>query len=435
VDEADVSMAQRLVPALRSAAANAGLRAITLASKFLLIVALARFLPPSEVGTYGLMVSAVAFTVFAIGLEYHYYTLRALINAPTGQQPPILRDQAALHFAAAAVILPLLALAFMLFDWTPIPASVIGWFYGLVVVELATTEAGIALVGLSKPLAANLVLFIRSGIWVYAVVILFLVEPSARGVTQVFAAWAFGAIASVAVAAFNMRGLGWRAALARGIDWRAPFRGIRVAAPFVLTTGASLGLLFFDRFVIEAYQGLALVGVYVLFGSITTALHTLVNTGVSLVRMPRLVSTYRDRDLGRFQRELRVIAQLTVVGVLVLVPTLALGIVPTVGILDQALYRQFLPIFYALLVAAAIRCVADIPLYALYAQHRDMALLGANLTAFSVSVALNLLLVPLIGLAGAAIAAGAGAVALLVVASGLVLERGGIVFPPVDARV
>jgi O-antigen/teichoic acid export membrane protein len=416
VDEVDLPITRRLAPALFAAATNAGLRALTLGSKFLLVVALARFLAPSDVGVYGLMVSAVAFTVFTLGLEYHYYTLRALISARPGQQPPILRDQAVLHLLTAFVVLPLLAVLFAVTGWRPVPIAVIGWFYALVVVELATTEAGIALVGLSKPFAANLVLFVRSGIWVYLVLLLFFVTPATRDVTYVFAAWATGALTSLVVAALYMRGLGWRAALIQRVDWRASLRGIRVAAPFILTTGASLGLLFFDRFVIEFFQGLTLVGVYVFFGSITTALHTLVNTGVSLVRMPRLVSTYRDRDLPRFRRELRVIAQLTVLGVLILVPVLAVLIIPTVGIVADPLYRSYLHIFYALLIAAAIRCLADIPLYALYAQHRDIGLLSANLTAFGVSAVLNLALVPAIGLMGAALGAGAGAIALLAVA-------------------
>ena len=412
-------MIRRIAPAVAAASLNAGLRALTLASKFFLVVALARFLTADELGVYGLMVSSVAFAVFGLGLEYHYYTIRALVSAPAGERAVIMRDQAILHLLTCLVLLPLLAAGFALARWAPVPPAVMGWFYLLVVVELASNEAGIALVGLSRPLSANLVLFVRSGLWVYAIVALFFVIPTTRSAATVFAVWATGSAVSVVVAAANLRGIGWRAILVTPIRWRATLRGVRVAAPFLVTTGASLGLLFFDRFVIEASQSLTLVGVYVFFGSITTAVHTLVNTGVSLVRMPRLVLTYQEANPAAFRRELGVMARLTIAGVAILVPLLAIGVVPTIAVVGQPLYAQNLQVYYVLLAAAGIRCVADIPLYTLYAQRRDMALLAANVSAFAVSASLDVALIPSLGLPGAALAAVAGALALFGVSSAI----------------
>ena len=64
------------------------------------------------------------------------------------------------------------------------------------------------------------------------------------------------------------------------------FRGVRTAAPFLLTTGLSLVVLFFDRFVVASYRGLAAVGVYTFFASVTFALHTVIHNGVALFRLP-----------------------------------------------------------------------------------------------------------------------------------------------------
>jgi O-antigen/teichoic acid export membrane protein len=404
------SLSSGVVP---SSVANAGLRGVTLLSKFVLVIVLARFFPPEELGVYGLMVSSVAIAIFLLGLEYHYFTIRALIARRPGRQAAILRDQAVLYALVAAVTLPLLAVAFSSGLWSPVPRSVLMWFFALVLAELAAQEAGIALIALSRPLAANLVVFVRSGLWVYPIVALAIWQPGARAIQNVFAAWLAGAVASLVVAAWWLRGLGWRAALADSVDWAGMRSGLRTAAPFVITTGASMGLLFLDRFIIEAFKGLGPVGVYTFFGGITTALHTLVNTGVSLIRMPRLVKAHQDGDEPRFRLELGTMARITAGSAVFLAAMIAVAITPILRLVDKSVYEENLGVFFLLLGAALIRCLADLPIYALYAKHRDLQLLVVNLLAVSVSTAVNLLLVPSLGLSGAGIAALAGAMTLL----------------------
>jgi O-antigen/teichoic acid export membrane protein len=398
-------------------ATNAGLRALTLASKFVLVVVLARYFAPEDVGTYGLMFSAVAIAVFALGLEYHYFTMRALIARPEGRQAGLVRDQAVLYALVAAAALPLLGLLFWSGIWSPLPGGVLPWFFVLVVVELAAQEAGIALIALSRPLAANLVLFVRSAVWVYPVIALTVL--GLRDISLIFLAWFVGALASVAVAAWCLRGIGWRVALADPVDWSGMKAGLRIAAPFVVTTGASMGLLFVDRFIIEAYQGLGPVGIYTFFAGIATSLHTLVNTSVSLIRMPRLVKTQQDADRARFRYELGIMARITAAAAISLAVVMSVGIIPILRIVGKAVYEANLPVFFVLLAAALIRALADVPLYSLYAKHRDVLLLVVNVAAFAVVVTVNLVLVPAVGLIGAAIAAVSGAFVLFVSAVGI----------------
>lgn len=401
---------------LSATVTNASLRALTLASKFVLVIVLARYFAPEDVGTYGLMFSAVAIAVFALGLEYHYFTIRALIARPEGRQAGLVRDQAILYALVAVVALPLLGLLFWTGVWSPLPESVLPWFFVLVVVELAAQEAGIALIALSRPLAANLVLFVRSAIWVYPVITLTVL--GVRDISLIFLAWFVGALASLAVAAWCLRGIGWRVALADPVDWSGMRAGLRIAAPFVVTTGASMGLLFVDRFIIEAYLGLGPVGIYTFFAGIATSVHTLVNTSVSLIRMPRLVKTHQDADPARFRHELGMMARITAASAVSLALVISIGIIPILRIVGKAVYETNLPVFFVLLAAAMIRALADVPLYSLYAKHRDVLLLVVNVVAFAVVVTVNLVLVPAVGLIGSAVGAVTGASVLFLLALG-----------------
>jgi O-antigen/teichoic acid export membrane protein len=401
---------------LSATVTNAGLRALTLGSKFVLVIVLARYFAPEDVGTYGLMFSAVAIAVFALGLEYHYFTMRALIARPEGRQAGLVRDQAVLYALVAVVALPLLGVLFWSGMWSPLPESVLPWFFVLVVVELAAQEAGIALIALSRPLAANLVLFVRSGVWVYPVIALTIL--GVRDISLIFLAWFVGALTSLAVAAWCLRGIGWRVALADPVDWSGMRAGLRIAAPFVVTTGASMGLLFVDRFIIEAYQGLGPVGIYTFFAGIATSLHTLVNTSVSLIRMPRLVKTHQDADQARFRHELGIMARITAASAVSLALVISIGIIPILRVVGKAVYEANLLVFFVLLAAAMIRALADVPLYSLYAKHRDVLLLVVNVLAFAVVITANLVLVPTVGLIGSAIAAVTGASVLFLLALG-----------------
>ena len=67
---------------------------------------------------------------------------------------------------AYAVVLPLLLTVFLcgLISW-----KYAGWFYVLLIIEHISQESGRLLITLSRPTRASIVLFLRSGIWVYAV--------------------------------------------------------------------------------------------------------------------------------------------------------------------------------------------------------------------------------------------------------------------------
>ncbi len=61
-------------PAVAGTGAALILRGLTLASRFLLSLLLARMLSPAEMGEYGLLTAALAFALLAIGLEFYSYT-------------------------------------------------------------------------------------------------------------------------------------------------------------------------------------------------------------------------------------------------------------------------------------------------------------------------------------------------------------------------
>src|SRR5580704_2341574 len=87
------------------------LRGLTLASRFLLSVVLARMLSPDEMGQYGLVTAVLAFALLALGLEFYSHTLRELVPASPTRRAQIIADQIALGIVTFFVVGLLSALA------------------------------------------------------------------------------------------------------------------------------------------------------------------------------------------------------------------------------------------------------------------------------------------------------------------------------------
>src|SRR5882724_1415591 len=91
-------------PAVAGAASVLILRGLTLASRFLLSLVLARMLSPAEMGQYGLLTAVLAFALLAIGLEFYSYTFREMVAATPVERTRIIADQIFLAAIALLVV-------------------------------------------------------------------------------------------------------------------------------------------------------------------------------------------------------------------------------------------------------------------------------------------------------------------------------------------
>ena len=92
-------------PAVIAAVAVLILRALTLSSRFLFSLLLARMLSAEEVGQYGLVTAILAFALLALGLEFYSHTLRELVPASPARRAEIIADQAALGTATFLIVI------------------------------------------------------------------------------------------------------------------------------------------------------------------------------------------------------------------------------------------------------------------------------------------------------------------------------------------
>jgi len=395
-------------PAVAGAALVLILRGLTLASRFLLSLLLARMLSPAEMGEYGLLTAALAFALLGIGLEFYSYTLREMVPATPAGRTRIIADQITLGAIAFAILGGLLLVAVLCGLFPPRLAP---WFLLILITEHVSLEATRILIITWHSVRAYIGVFLRGGIWVYAMAVLMFTTPSSRTLETVLIWWAAGGVLSIAFSALSMLDLPWRELKGYRPEWRTILGGLRIARPFLLTAGGALVISYVDRFIIDSLVGREALGIYTFYSTISIGMLSL-GASVSHQFLPKVIAGYAA-GVEAYRSTLRSFFwSLLALG---LGTTIFSGLLmgPMLNLLDLTAYAAHVWVFYAMLPGVFLRILADVPSYALYAARADNELLLCNLGAALISTLLNVALIPTVGIYGAAITGGIASGALL----------------------
>lgn len=367
---------------------NVGLRGSTLVSKFLLIFILARLLDPAEVGLYGLVTATVGYALFFFGLDFYTFTTRELIKTDKSSWGTLLKSQCSLSLLLYAIFLPLLTLLFL---YGVLPWRLAPWVFVLLILEHINQELSRLLVAISRPLVASWVMFLRSGIWAFAIAGIMYWREDARDLTIVLQAWAAGGLLATVLGVTvlgRMKIGGW----ASSTDWRWIGKGLVVALPFLAATLALRGIYTADRFWLEALSGLEILGVYVLFTGIGNALLSFLDAGVFAFIYPALVRTWHEQSPSAFRKQLKRLLMQTL-GLCIAFAAAATLLLPVLlAWLDKAEYREHSYLFPWVLAATVLFALSMIPHYALYALGKDRPIVTGHIAALLIFIASTWLL-------------------------------------------
>lgn len=400
--------------------ATIALRASTLGAKFLLVIFLVTYFQPEELGMYGVLTAIIAYALFFLGLEFYNFTSRALVGVTPTEQVIIIRDQFILYFLTFIVLSPF----FYLFFYTNIfPYSLCLWFFVITLVEHASNELMRIFIALARPHFANIIFFIRQGLWICILLPIFYLYPAARHFNLIFVAWLAGATVSIVIALAALHKLPWRMILVQPVQWRRIGEGLKISRPFMISAFCALSLLYIERFFVNYYCGIEAVGIYTFYAGLSITLHTLVNTGVARMRLAQLISAWKENNSKLFYNESINMLKYTIYFVIAFSIICIALIIPFITLLNKPVYLNNIQVFYFLLFGAACRSVADVPLYTLYAQHKDRLILTINLTAFIIIIVGNSILVPHWGLTGAAVSSATASFVLLLYSLAIMMQR------------
>lgn len=361
-------------------ALNIALRGSTLVAKFGVLAVLAILLPPEDVGYYGLLTATIGWTMYFVGWDFYTFSMREIISRGPAGLAEIVRNQATLYGLTYLLITPAVVLVFAL---DILPARYGFWFAALLVLEHLGLEVGRVLLSLCRPLLAGFLLFLRGGSWCILVSILLATVPVLRHLDFVLASWTVGSLLGLLVGLASLRRIESDKAAA-SINWSWLARGLKVALPLMLASLAVRGIFTLDRFWMEMIGGAGVLGAYVLFIGVATAVLSFVDAGIVDFAYPRVVGAARSNKPETFLSEMRRLKWSVLAAVLILSLLCWLGFSLFIGFLPNPIYADNLGLLPPILLAVALYGISTIPHVGLYAHGRDRIIVASQLCGLAV---------------------------------------------------
>lgn len=378
-----------------------GLRGTVTLAKFALALYTARYLGLADLGVYGLVAGALTIVPAVFGFGITDTISRQVVAVARAVAAPLVTTRLSLSMSVHLIGQPLAWLLNAALG-EPIPWH-LGVPIGLILfLDHLASDTGDMLILRGRVFFANVLLFVRAGLWPPAVIATGLIFPATRNLDWLLYGWLASLIVTwLIVAGFLARRQRWRD---MRLDLKWLHASLRASVPFHIKDISGVTSLYLDRFLISFFLGLELTGVYTFFWSVANVAHSLVVYSIVQARIAQLVTAARMVEAAAF-RTLERRTQIEVAGWVALLAGGALVAMPILlPFLDRPLLQDYLPVFWIMLVATVLRVGADGYSFALLALHRDRAILIIAVAGAIGSALANILLVRPFGIYGATLA-------------------------------
>jgi len=356
---------------------NLALRMVSLGCRFLLAILLAKSMQLDVFGFYGLLVSAVAYLVYVVGIDFYTYNVRDLVTRPISTWRALLRDQFLLYAATFTLVA---VVAVMLWFNGVINVGTLVWLLLLLASEHFAQELYRLLIIAGKVEQSSIALFIRSGLWVLILLALWLQNTAVfLQLQQVLTLWFLGGVLSIFWSLWCLRlVLGDRSSVGTPVNWQRLREGIRVAALFFVGTLVLKFASTADRFLVEHFADLNAVGPYVLYVGLAGAIATVVDAAVVVYDYPGLIRAWQAGDEQQFRILYRAFLRRVLLYALGMALMLSLFLRPVLIFIGKQQVLDAWPLAVPLVLANVLLSLANVPHYALYAARNDRSILVAT---------------------------------------------------------
>ncbi len=387
------------------------LRLGTLVLRFALTFHIVRVLGYEAAGVYGLAVGAIGIVPAAIGWGLNYFLARDIVGIPVSNAAALLKSRLTVTVATLVVGLCVGSAVLLWLDvsWT----GLVGLIALLVVFETIGLDIHMPLLSRDKGRLANVLVFVRSALWVPFLIGGGYLLPQLNSLTALFAFWIAAHLVALAILVVAVP----RPLLAR--TWRAPLRRdwirdrLRHSWTIYLSDVGLVGTLFADRYIVTALLGIEMTGLYTFYWSLTNALQTLVTTAVVQILFPSIVRTFADGDARLLRATLkRQTIRISLIAAAMGIGVLAFGELAAVLLPGHDMTGSR-GVFLCLVLAAVVRTVSELLNLGLTAMHKDNHYAAFNVAGIVLSLAMAYVLISTLGFLGVGIASLTTATVLL----------------------
>lgn len=381
---------------LKSSIINISLRGISLISKFILLMYIAKFFSTQDLGVYGLFTVTVSCLSLLIGFELYTYNNREVLELPQTERLQFIKDQISFNVLCALLVLPFLPL---LVKFSLVPLKYIVLFYVILFFENLSTQLYRFFIVLSETVIANIIIFIKMGLWSLLLLVFWLLsDVFPKNLTCLLIFWLVSIIFSVIYAVLKLKNLNLGKVDFKKTDIEKIKKGLKVSLPFFVSGILALIINYSGQYIINFYLDKADVGVYTFFFNIANSLNILLYTAIMINFFPKLIGANIENNKELFLSIVKKYSFLIFALSSLVCIGLCLFIKPILLVINKSQFNSEVTVFYLLMIANIIYNMAYIPHYILYAKKSDLILNVASVLGVIVNLVINLLFIPKFGI-------------------------------------
>ncbi len=385
------------------------MRCMILVCKFGLAFFIGKYLDLASLGIFGLAAGAASFGPIVFGLGLIQVIMRDAVTLSLER----VVERVLAYWCLVALLYGVILVAAVLTTVATGAPWLVVLVCGIVVFEHLGNDIVQLYSYREQPLWANGNAFIRGGLWIMVYVPVALLFPSFRSLSCVLGFWLAGSALAFVIFLLATRDWPWRTALSGELTpaWmKATIRRSLVIYVSDLSFAASQQI---DRYVVTAFLGLRLAGVYFLYWSAANAVSNLVSVSVLQIERPRLIKAFHE-GVAQHRRLVRSVMRVTVLSSLGFSLIVVCGVLLFLPLMKQQAVTQYPGALALIMAGIIVRNIADVGAMGLFTAHRDGITTVTNCAAVLGLLASQVILLPVAGLygAGAAILIAFGAVSI-----------------------
>jgi O-antigen/teichoic acid export membrane protein len=356
---------------------NVTLRGLSMVSRFVLMIEIAKLLQPAEVGLFGLITAIIAFSVLIIGMEFHSHTMREINKTDSKKWSYIIQH----HIIAQSILFCIFyPLALFIFKFSVLPIEYLFWFSEILFLEILNQEIHWFLIGMQKQIVSSIVMFIRTGLWVFIVIPFMNLNVDLNNITSLLFAWSVGSGLAVLVGGIFI----WKIVpvwKAYRIDWHWIKNGGKVGLYFLLAALTTKGLFTIDRYSVEQLGSSSDVGVYVFYFSIVMGAFNFLEPAVFSFIYPKMIASYHKKNIKEYLSLFKELSISTFAVGLIIVSSIWFSMPYILEWVGKPVYGENYAVLGVLILLGFVYVLGMIPHYGLYAMGKDKWIIIAQVTS------------------------------------------------------
>jgi len=386
-----------------------GLRGVSIAARFLLSFLFVKYISLEFQGEYALLLTTVTLMTLAVGIDFYVYSNRFLIKNRT-ETSFILVNQFVFHLFCYLLVLIL----FFIFNYFELFSKYITIaIFVLLIFEHLGMEFFRIFIALEKVLIANILLFIRTGIWPLLLIYQLIYTNTLVTLQSVIIYWIGASVIAVLFSflflfkeVFSIKFL---------MDKKWIKNGLKIGAFFFIATIAQKVIEFSDRYIIDAFLGSKSLGIYTFYFQLANVANVAIFTIVTSFLYPKIIHYVNIKDKVNVLATIKKMEVNSILFIVIYSIILFLVLPYLLDLVDKPELNNHRIILFLFLLGNLFFNLSFAGHYSLMALEKDRLLMWIAIIIGFINFAANILAVIFVGIEGAVLVFLASTIALYII--------------------